>query len=58
MRTQEKVLDNLIQMFCKKLRYSLERVQLVNFKNSEQRCNMIFSNYLPLLASRLKKGLY
>jgi CRP/FNR family transcriptional regulator len=40
--TQEKVLDNLIRMFCMRLRYLWERVQMVNFKNSEQRLSMLF----------------
>ena len=40
--TQEKVLDNLIQMLCMRLRDSWKRVQMVNFKNSDQRLNMLF----------------
>jgi len=55
-RTQEKVLDNLIQMFCKKLRYSWERVQLVNFKNSEQRVNMIFQQLSATHGEPVEEG--
>ncbi len=40
--TQEKVLDNLIQMFCMRLRYLWERVQMINFNKSEQRLSLLF----------------
>jgi CRP/FNR family transcriptional regulator len=43
--SQKKVLDNLIQMFCMRLRDSCERVQMVNFKNSEQRLTMLFQKF-------------
>jgi len=38
---QRKVLDNLLQMFCFRLRDSWERFQMVNFKNAAQRVVMI-----------------
>jgi CRP/FNR family transcriptional regulator len=40
--SQKKVLDNLIQMLCMRLRDSWERVQMVNLKNSEERLTMLF----------------
>jgi CRP/FNR family transcriptional regulator len=43
--SQKKVLDNLIQMFCIRLRDSWERVQMVNVKNSEQRLAMLFQKF-------------
>jgi CRP/FNR family transcriptional regulator, cyclic AMP receptor protein len=39
--TQKKVLDNLLQMFCFRLRDSWERVQMTNFKNAAQRVVML-----------------
>ena len=38
---QRKVLDNLLQMFCFRLRDSWERFQMVNFKNAAQRVIML-----------------
>ena len=38
---QRKVLDNLLQMFCFRLRDSWERFQMVNFKNAAQRVVMV-----------------
>ncbi len=39
--TQKKVLDNLLQMFCFRLRDSWERVQMTSFKNAAQRVAML-----------------
>lgn len=39
--TQKKVLDNLLQMFCFRLRDSWERFQMVNFKNASQRVILV-----------------
>ncbi|HMK56510.1 MAG TPA: Crp/Fnr family transcriptional regulator [Dissulfurispiraceae bacterium] len=38
---QRKVLDNLLQMFCFRLRDSWERVQIANFKNASHRVIMM-----------------
>ncbi len=38
---QRRVLDNLLQMFCFRLRDSWERFQMVNFKNAAQRVVML-----------------
>ncbi len=39
--TQKKVLDNLLKMFCFRLRDSWERVQMTSFKNAAQRVAML-----------------
>jgi CRP/FNR family transcriptional regulator len=39
--TQKKVLDNLLKMFCFRLRDSWDRVEMVNFKSSAQRVAML-----------------
>lgn len=54
--TQEKVLDNLIQMLCMRLRDSWKRVQLVNFKNSEQRLNMLFRQLSATHGETVEEG--
>ena len=38
---QRRVLDNLLQMFCFRLRDSWDRFQMVNFKNATQRVIML-----------------
>lgn len=40
--TQKKVLDNMLQMFCLRLRDSWDKIQMVNFKNASQRVIMLF----------------
>ena len=39
--TQKKVLENLLQMFCYRLRDSWDRVQMTNFRHAEQRVVML-----------------
>jgi CRP/FNR family transcriptional regulator, cyclic AMP receptor protein len=43
--SHKKVLDNLIQMFCMRLRDSWEREEMVNYKKSEQRLAMLFQKF-------------
>ncbi len=38
----KKILQNLLQIFCSRLRESWDRVQLLNFKNASQRIKMLF----------------
>ncbi len=54
--THEKVLDNLLQMFCMRLRDSWERVQMVNFKNSMQRLIMLFQQLSVTNGEPVKEG--
>jgi CRP/FNR family transcriptional regulator, cyclic AMP receptor protein len=54
--TQGKVLDNLLLMFCKRLRYSWDRVQMVNLKNSEQRVNMLFQQLSATHGKPVEEG--
>jgi len=54
--TQEKVLDNLIRMFCMRLRYLWERVQMGNFKNSEQRLSMLFHQLSAIHGEPVEEG--
>ena len=54
--TQEKVLDNLLQMFCIRLRDSWDRVQMVNSKNSEQRLTMLFQQLSATNGEQVEEG--
>ncbi|MEW6214503.1 MAG: Crp/Fnr family transcriptional regulator [Nitrospirota bacterium] len=38
----KKVLENLLQILCSRLRESWDRIQLLNFKNASQRIKMLF----------------
>lgn len=39
---QKKVLDNLLRIFCSRLRESWERIQILSFSNAEQRVKTLF----------------
>lgn len=41
-RSQVKVLDNLLRMLCARLRESLKKIQMLNFNNASQRLKMLF----------------
>lgn len=54
--SQKKVLDNLIQMFCIRLRDSWERLQMVNSKTSEQRLTMLFHKLSAAHGETVEEG--
>ena len=54
--THEKVLDNLLHMFCVRLRESWERVEMVNFKNSEQRITMLLHQLAGTHSEKVAEG--
>lgn len=51
--SQNKVLENLLQIFCSRLRESIKKIQLLNFNNAAQRIKMLF---LMLSESRGEKS--
>jgi CRP/FNR family cyclic AMP-dependent transcriptional regulator len=55
--TQRKVLDNLLQMFCFRLRDSWERVQMVNFKNAAQRVVMVLQQQSCEHGEKMPEGI-
>ena len=40
--SQPKVLDNLLQILCARIRESLKKIQMMNFNNAAQRIQMLF----------------
>jgi CRP/FNR family transcriptional regulator len=40
--SQNKVLENLLQIFCSRLRESIKKIQMLNFNNAAQRIKMLF----------------
>jgi CRP/FNR family cyclic AMP-dependent transcriptional regulator len=39
---QNKVLDNVLRIFCSRLRESMKKIQMLNFNNASQRIKMLF----------------
>jgi CRP/FNR family transcriptional regulator len=39
---QKKVLENLLRIFCARIRESLKKIQILNFSNASQRIKMLF----------------
>lgn len=54
---QRKVLDNLLQMFCFRLRDSWERFQMVNFKNAAQRVVMVLQQQACGHSEKIPEGI-
>jgi CRP/FNR family transcriptional regulator len=54
---QKKVLDNLLQMFCFRLRDSWERFQMVNFKNAAQRVVMVLHQQSSEQSEKTAEGI-
>ena len=54
---QKKVLDNLLQMFCFRLRDSWERVQMANFMNASQRVIMILQQQSCEHSEKIHEGI-
>ena len=54
---QRKVLDNLLQMFCFRLRDSWERFQMVNFKNAAQRVVMVLHQQSSEQSEKTAEGI-
>jgi len=42
LRSQNKVLENLLQILCARLRESIKTIQMLNFNNAAQRIKMLF----------------
>ncbi|HMK55983.1 MAG TPA: Crp/Fnr family transcriptional regulator [Dissulfurispiraceae bacterium] len=54
--THHKVLNNLIQMFCTRLRNLWERAQIINFKSPEQRLNLLFHQLSADYGEQIEEG--
>jgi len=42
LHTRPKILDNLLDMLCRRLRESMERIRMLNMNNASQRIQMLF----------------
>ena len=40
--SQHKILENLLQLFCSRIRESIRKIQILNFNNAAQRVKMLF----------------
>jgi CRP/FNR family transcriptional regulator len=54
--TQKKVLENMLQMFCTRLRDSWERVQMINFKSAYQRVVMLLQQLSNEHGEKVSEG--
>lgn len=52
----EKVLDNLLRIFCSRLRENWERIQILSFNNAEQRIKTLFLKYANESGTKCPEG--
>jgi CRP/FNR family cyclic AMP-dependent transcriptional regulator len=53
---QNKVLSNLLKIFCSRLRESIRKIQLLNFNNAAQRMKMLFMLLSETYGEKTDKG--
>lgn len=53
---QNKVLSNLLKIFCSRLRESIKKIQLLNFNNAAQRMKMLFMLLSETYGEKTDKG--
>jgi len=53
---QRKVLENLLQLFCSRIRESLKKIQILNFNNAAQRIKMLFLMLSETYGEKTEKG--
>ncbi|HMK60700.1 MAG TPA: Crp/Fnr family transcriptional regulator [Dissulfurispiraceae bacterium] len=54
--THHKVLNNVLHMFCMRLRNLWERAQIINFKSPEQRLNLLFRQLSADYGEQIEEG--
>jgi CRP/FNR family transcriptional regulator len=54
--SQSKVLENLLQLFCSRIRESLKKIQILNFNNAAQRIKMLFLLLSETYGEKTEKG--
>lgn len=55
--SENKVLENLLQILCVQLRESMEKIQLLNFNNAAQRIKMLFLMHSESYGEKVQKTL-
>jgi CRP/FNR family transcriptional regulator len=53
---QSKVLENLLQLFCSRIRESLKKIQILNFNNAAQRIKMLFLMLSETYGEKTERG--
>jgi CRP/FNR family transcriptional regulator, cyclic AMP receptor protein len=54
--SQDKILKNLLQILCSRLRESMKKIQLLNFTNAAQRIKMLFLMLAESYGEKTPKG--
>jgi CRP/FNR family transcriptional regulator len=54
--SQSQVLENLLQLFCSRIRESLKKIQILNFNNAAQRIKMLFLMLSETYGEKTEKG--
>jgi CRP/FNR family transcriptional regulator len=54
--TQRKVLENLLRIFCARIRESMKKIQLLNFNNASQRIKMLFLMLSETYGEKTEEG--
>ena len=50
------MLENLLQLFCSRIRESLKKIQILNFNNAAQRIKMLFLMLSETYGEKTEKG--
>ncbi|HEX9262672.1 MAG TPA: Crp/Fnr family transcriptional regulator [Candidatus Bathyarchaeia archaeon] len=56
LHSQSQVLENLLQLFCSRIRESLKKIQILNFNNAAQRIKMLFLLLSETYGEKTEKG--
>lgn len=54
--SQSQVLENLLQLFCSRIREYLKKIQILNFNNAAQRIKMLFLMLSETYGEKTEKG--
>ena len=54
--SQSQILENLLQLFCSRIREYLKKIQILNFNNAAQRIKMLFLMLSETYGEKTEKG--
>lgn len=54
--SQDKVLDNMLQIFCSRMREQMKKIQILNLNNAAQRLKMLFLMLSETYGEKTKEG--
>ena len=55
-KKQEKILDNLLQILCSRIRESMQKIQILNFNNAAQRVQMLLMMLAESHGEKTREG--